>query len=527
MTTSRHTPTARRRFGIHGAFHDYSGVVVLRDVDFELASGQVHALLGENGCGKSTMIKILTGAVKPTGGQIYLDDEPVTFASPARAQAAGIGVVHQNYNVFPDLTVQENVIGTSTDVARRSWLMRSLNHGKIRETVKNLFEQLHIDIEPSTPLRMLGPAERKFVEIARAMTLSPRFLILDEPTASLEPTAARQVLDLMRTLREHRVGVAVVSHRLDEVLEIADLYTVLRDGRLVARGQNVGLDEAALAHLMIGDSGRNERKRQVKDVARPVRVVLRDVQVTATSTPTSFEIYEGEILGVTGLVGSGASSLVQMIGGATRLRGHITVDGREAKISSPRDAQRLGIGYIPEDRKTSGLCMDHSTAQNISLASLPAVSSRGVVSFRRMVERAEDYRKRLDIRLSNVQAPVSSLSGGNQQKVMIAKWLASGIRILAVEEPTQGVDIGGKAQIHNLLREFADAGGTVVLASTDVREVISVADRVAIFRHGEVQEVLGVKELTEAAITARGASDAEHYLTSLVDAEGVDMSEVS
>lgn len=522
------TSGAKSAFGVERAFHAYSGVVVLRGVDFALQPGQVHALLGENGCGKSTLIKILTGALRPTSGQLYLDAAPVIFHNPAQAQAAGVGVVHQNYNVFPDLSVEDNVLGTSpTHVARRRWLLGAVDRRRLRARVEELFDQLQLEVDPAAPVRSLGPAERKFVEVARAMTLRPKFLILDEPTASLEPSAARRVLDLMRTLRSQGVGLAFVSHRLDEVLAVADRYTVLRDGQLVAEGENKELSESDLATMMIGARSQPEppRSTAASKAAMPV-LTLREVRVSPSSLPASIDVYGGEILGVTGLVGSGASDLVRMIGGADPFRGKVNVDGVAVSLATPVDAKRSGIGYIPEDRKAAGLCLEHSVAQNISLASLPAVSRRGIVSFRRMHARAEELRGRLDIRVHDVRQPVASLSGGNQQKVMLAKWLASGIRILAVEEPTQGVDIGGKAQIHALLRQFADSGGTVILASTDVREVVAVCDRVAIFRHGQLQEILLAEQLSEAAITTRGSSDAEQYLAALVDTETTDKSEV-
>jgi ABC-type sugar transport system ATPase subunit len=507
-----------RRFGVRGAVHDYSGVVVLRGVDFEMRSGEVHALLGENGCGKSTLIKVMTGAVQPTSGELYLDDKPTGFSSPARAQASGIGVVHQNYNLFPDLSVEKNVIGTNSRVPRNRWLLGSVDHRQLRQTVTRLFEGLAIEIDPAAMLRDLGPAERKFVEIARAMTLAPRFLILDEPTASLEPGSAKRVLSLLETLRQQGVGLAFVSHRLDEVLAISDRYTVLRDGQRVAHGENVGLDESSLAEMMIGNRAQPSTRRSATSTG-DVRLALRQVQVLPGAAPLNLEVRRGEILGLTGLVGSGAAELVKMLGGAEPLRGSVEIDGRAVAIRQPRDAQRLGIGYIPEDRKAVGLVLDQSAALNISLASLGQVSRAGVMSFGRVAERAEDFRKRMSIRLASVHAPVSSLSGGNQQKVMIAKWLASGVQIIAVEEPTQGVDIGGKAQIHDLLRDFAAAGGTVVMASTDVREVAAVSSRVGIFRHGNLQELLDADQLDEARITARGASDAEHYLAALVDVE--------
>jgi ABC-type sugar transport system ATPase subunit len=508
-----------RRYGVRAATHDYSGVVVLRDVSFELRRGEVHALLGENGSGKSTLIKIMTGALKPTSGELYFDDGVRHFSSPTRAQAAGVGVVHQNYNVFPDLMVEQNVFGMSSDVPRRrSWVLGAVDHKGTRRVVEQLFERLGIDVNPRALLRDLGPAERKFVEIARAMTLHPQFLILDEPTASLEPTAAKRVLRLLDTLRDEGVGLAFVSHRLDEVVHIADTYTVLRDGRTVASGANAGLDENAFARMMIGDRVGAAAPKNTPDMGE-VGLRMTGLRTAADLQPFGLEVRKGEVLGTTGLVGSGAAEVVKMLGGVRPFAGHLEVDGQEARLRTPRDAQRLGIGYVPEDRKAAGLVMTHSVARNISLPSLQQVSRAGVMSFSRLARRAEYFRHNLDIRLRDIHAPVASLSGGNQQKVLIAKWLASGVNILAVEEPTQGVDIGGKAQIHELLRGFAAAGGMVVVSSTDVREVVAVADRVAIFRHGQLHEVLDIDQLDEAGITARGASDAEHYLANLVDLE--------
>ncbi len=503
------TTTDVPRFGVQAAVHDYSGVVVLRDVDYELRGGEIHALLGENGSGKSTLIKVLTGAVKPTGGTLHLDGEPVHFASPQQAQAAGIAVVHQNYNLFSDLSIEKTLLASAGEVPRRLSAIAGVNHRAWRRQVQALLHRLGMDLDPRALVGSLGPAERKFVEIARAMVADPRFLILDEPTASLEPAAAERVLDLMRTLRSHGVGLAFVSHRLDEVAATAERVTVLRDGQRVVERSSAGLTTGEMARLMVGNRSQESVRPTASTVRSDVLLRMSDVRCAEDADPFDIDVHAGEILAVTGLVGSGAATFVAMVGGDVPLRGRAEVDGHEVSLRTARDAQRHGIGFIPEDRKARGLVIEQSCAVNISLASLEKVSTAGRVSRRRLLRRAEEFRTRLDIRMPGPDAPASALSGGNQQKVLVAKWLASGVRLIAVEEPTQGVDIGGRAQIHDLLREFTAAGGSVVLFSTDVREVLGLADRVAVFRHGCLARVHAFDELDEARLTALTAGQDE------------------
>ncbi|MBB3085299.1 sugar ABC transporter ATP-binding protein [Geodermatophilus sabuli] len=505
-------------FGVRAAVHDYSGVVVLRDVDFELHGGEIHALLGENGSGKSTLIKVLTGAVRPTAGTLYLDGDPVAFATPQQAQAAGVAVVHQNYNLFPDLTVEKTLLASAASTPRRLTGLGAVDHRAWRQRVEQLLDRLGVDLDPRSPVGALGPAERKFVEIARAMATEPRFLILDEPTASLEPSAADRVLALMRTLRTHGVGLAFVSHRLDEVAATADRVTVLRDGARVAERASTGLTTAEMARLMVGDRPQESLRPEVPTVRPDVLLRLREVRCVDEGDSFDLDVHAGEILAVTGLVGSGAARFVSMVGGDVPLHGRAEMDGREVRLRTARDAQAQGIGFIPEDRKARGLVLEHSCAVNISLASLGQVATTGRVSRRRLLRRAEEFRTRLDIRMPSLTAPASALSGGNQQKVLVAKWLASGVRLIAVEEPTQGVDIGGRAQIHDLLHEFTAGGGAVVLFSTDVREVLGLADRVAVFRHGCLSRVHPVGDLDQARLTALTAGEEQDPGPRAVDA---------
>jgi ABC-type sugar transport system ATPase subunit len=516
-------PADEARFGIESAYHHYSGVVVLADVDFELRGGEVHALLGENGSGKSTLIRILTGALKPSGGKLTLDGETVSFSVPADARAQGIGVVHQDYHLFPELTVAQNVYGVSVSLPRRRWT-QTVDRLEVERRVERLFAELRIDIPSTRLVRSLDAAERKFVEIARAMLLKPRFLVLDEPTASLEPAASRSVLDLLRRLREQGVGLMFVSHRLDEVRTIADRISVLRDGRVVERIDPQDATEDRMANAITGGVDRTPTRVRVAPAQPTTALRIEGVRLSAERPPVSLEVRRGEIFGLTGLLGSGAATLIRMIGGAQPLPGEAWLDGEPVVIRTPRNACALGIGFIPEDRKAVGLIQDQSIATNISLASLGAVSRMGVLSRARIATRADDYKERLSIRATSVNQPVAQLSGGNQQKVLLAKWLASGVRLLAVEEPTHGIDIGGKAQVHELLREFADQGGTVVVASTDAGEVLDLCDRIGVMRHGGLTKIVAAAELSRAAVTAIGARDAEDILDQLIDSDDPDLS---
>jgi ABC-type sugar transport system ATPase subunit len=325
------------------------------------------------------------------------------------------------------------------------------------------------------------------------------------------------VLGLLGRLRERGVGLLFVSHRLDEVLRICDNVTVLRDGRRVGAVPRAELNEERLTDMILGRKQTAERKPRRRPTDAATVLNLQNVQIADGALPVSIEIQQGEIFGLTGLLGSGAAKLVRMVGGADPLRGTIEVLGRRARVRTPRQASRLGIGFIPEDRKAVGLVPDQSVAMNICLPSLRSVSSAGWVHLGAVNKRGETYKEQLDIRTYSVKAAVKSLSGGNQQKVMLAKWLASQVKILAIEEPTHGIDIGGKRQVHELLRAFADEGGTILVASTDVAEILELCDRIAIMRHGSLTDVLSTEELTQHEITVRGARPAEELVESLIE----------
>lgn len=508
-------------FGIRDGWHAYAGVVVLRGINFEMRSGEVHGLIGENGSGKSTLIKILTGVTKPSGGELYLDGKTVTFSDPKAARRAGVGVVHQDYHLFPNMTVAANALGVSTDVPRRN-ILRTVDHGAMRQRVEQVIEELGMRISADALVSSLGPAERKFVEIVRAMLGDPRFLILDEPTASLEPAAAQRVLELLDRMRSNGTGLCFVSHRLDEVRKISDRISVLRDGVAVRQIHSSEATEELLVAEMMGDedhSGEQLRAARSRPSGAEVALRVQDLVLRPGAPPVAFALERGTVLGLTGLLGAGPAGVVHAVSGSQPRSAIIEVFGRRVSIKNPGDATRAGIGFVPEDRKGQGLVLDHSVADNIALASLGSLSRFGFISHADIARRAEHYKESLRIRCRDVSAPVRTLSGGNQQKVLIAKWLASGVQILILEEPTHGVDVKGKGQIHQMLRDFAAAGGSVLVASTDVREVVELCDDVALFRHGAITETLKTADLTGSEVAARGVMEAEHILERMVEGE--------
>ncbi|MGI9557924.1 MAG: sugar ABC transporter ATP-binding protein, partial [Solirubrobacterales bacterium] len=438
------------------------------------------------------------------------------FDLPHDAQVRGIGVVHQDYNLFNDLNVAANVYGVSQAPPRRRFTRR-VDKPALEGKVTELLTSLGIELAPSARVGDLGAAERKFVEIARAMLLEPSFLILDEPTASLEPAASKSVLGLLERLRDQGVGLCFVSHRLDEVLRISDRITVLRDGDRIDTIENKDLTEELIAELIIG------RKHEAETggagaAGEDIALGLSGLKLRPGAQDLDLSIRKGESFGLTGLLGSGAAELVGMIGGAKPLEGDVEIRGNATRIRSPRDAAAAGVGFIPEDRKATGLVPEQSVAINISLASLKTVSrALGWLRTRLVRSRARDFRERLDIRTRSVDAKVKTLSGGNQQKVMLAKWLASGVEVLAIEEPTHGIDIGAKAQVHELLRGFARDGGTIIVASTDVEEVLAVCDRIGIMWHGSLIDVLDREQLTHQELAVMGAREPTEFLEDLIE----------
>lgn len=477
-----------RSLAAENVSHHFGGARALDDVSFVAVAGEIHALVGENGAGKSTLVRVLSGALNPDEGQLLLDGVPVRARSPRDAQRLGIAVVHQDYHLFPQLTIAANLALLAGQAARRApWVSGTM----LKRTASSLLRRYDVAVDPARLANTLSAAERKIIEVVGALSLQPRYLVLDEPTAAMEPRERHRLFELMRHLRREGIGVIFVTHRLGEVLELADRATVLRNGRVagvLTRGDDLTPDN--LVTRILG-----RRPDAAASSASPTRTgeALRvRVRLGPTRSPVDLSVCAGEVVGVVGLVGSGASELLRAVGGA--LEGaHVDmrVAGRDVVLSSPRQALSLGVGYVPEDRKVAGVFPSLSVAENLALSALDGVSRRGWLDRKDMRRRAQELCSRLDVRCESVRQPLSGLSGGNQQKVLLGRMLARRCAVLVIEEPTQGVDVGARAEIHRLLRRTAEEDGTAVLfLSADLDEVLGLADRVVVIHDLELSAVV-------------------------------------
>ena len=477
----------------------FAGVQALRGVSFSLGSGEVHALLGENGAGKSTLIKVITGAEKPDSGTLTVDGHLVAHNSPAAARALGIAAVYQQPALFPELTVEENIALALESAS----LWRRIDWRARRRQARELLERAGADIEPQRTVGTLSMPEQQLVEIAKAIGARARILILDEPTASLTDREVERLFRVIGTLRAEGAGIVYISHRLDEVAVIADRVTVLRDGRTVATRLLKDVDRAELVRLMVGrDIQAIFPKREVPIGA--VALEVRDLGCRAAGIhDVTFQVRRGEILGIAGLVGSGRTQLAETLFGLTPCDGGaIQLQDDAVRIESPAEAIRLKMAYLPEDRRQHGVVMEMSVAANISLANLDAVSRHGLIDDRTERNLARGYVERLRIKTPSIYSETGSLSGGNQQKVAVARWLAISPEVLILDEPTQGVDIGSKSEIHQIMVELAERGMAIVMISSELPEILGMSDRIAVMHGGTISGILSRAEATQEKILA-------------------------
>lgn len=487
--------------------HRFGGAKALDAVTFEVCAGEIHALLGENGAGKSTLVKILTGALFPEEGDLVLNGSVQRFRNPRQAREAGIGVVYQDFHLFPHLTVAENIFSAAAHLPSRLGLSaRREMYAQSRELLGNF----GIDIDPRRRAGELDAAERKLIEISRALLSNPHFLILDEPTAALEPRETLQLLGVIERLREHGTGVILVTHRLGEVVEVADRATALRNGRNAGTMSRSEFSLESLAHLIVGQEVVNEQGPTHLPGEPVLRV--RDLVIRREAAPVEIEVGRGELVAVIGLIGSGVSTVMNTACGATP-SGDATVEvnGVAHRFRNRRSAQALGIGAVPVDRKATGLILSASVAKNIGLANLQDYATAGFSSRRKLRDVALRSKETFDIRLQSVDQSVGSLSGGNQQKVMLGRWEANGSTILVIQEPTQGVDIGARQEIHRYLINYAEQGGAVLFSSSDLEEVRVLAHRIYVMHAGEVVSVIsnmGSERPSRRALTTAMAAGA-------------------
>ncbi len=475
----------------------FAGVKALRDVSFELRPGEVHALIGENGAGKSTLIKIVTGAVPPDAGVLKVRGELVPHMDPSVSKALGIAAIYQQPALFPDLSVAENIaLALETGHA---W--RKLDWKARRRRAAELLERAGASIDPERLVATLSMPEQQLVEIAKAIGAEARIVIMDEPTASLTEREVERLFAVVARLREQGAGVIYISHRLEEIAVVADRVTVLRDGQSIATKNMGEVDRAELIRLMVGRELSSIFPK--REIALDETVLeLHDVSSRAAGVQhVSLDVKKGEILGIAGLVGSGRTQLAETIFGLTPAdSGEIRLRGVSVQIGSPADAIRLGLGYVPEDRPRHGAILEMSVTANTSLANLKRVSRRGLIDRARERELAEGFVRRLRTKTPSVDVDAGSLSGGNQQKVALARWLAIEPSVLILDEPTQGVDVGSKSEIHALMAELASQGLAVVMISSELPELLGMSDRVAVMHQGTIRGILDRKDASQQAI---------------------------
>ena len=484
---------------VRGATKRFPGVVALDNVDFDVRAGEIHALLGENGAGKSTLIAVLTGALARDGGTVTLDGKVVDARTVAEAQAAGLAAVSQEIDLLPNLTVAENLL-----LGRLPTRLGVVRRGELMKQAGALLAEYAVDIDPRMTLGELSTARRQLVAIIRAVGLSAKVLILDEPTASLDAAETRLLFDIMRGLRARGVGLVFVTHFLDQVYEVADRITVLRNGKRVGGADVADLPQIKLVSMMIGRE-LEEMDHLARNRAGAVGAPLlkaRGLGRKGSVEAFDLDLAAGEVVGSAGLLGSGRTETARLLFGADRAdKGSIEIDGKAVRLKGPRDAIRLGFGFTPEERKTQGIVGDLSVRDNIILA-LQAKTGWKKLSSRQMKDIAAEFIKSLDIRTSDADKPVRLLSGGNQQKVVLARWLATNPRVLILDEPTRGVDVGAHAELIRLIESLKEKGLSMYVVSSEVEEIAAYSDRVAVMRDRRMVRTLDGDDVTAPKIVS-------------------------
>jgi rhamnose transport system ATP-binding protein len=476
----------------------FGAVQAVADASIDLYGGETHALVGENGAGKSTLVKILAGVYQLDSGTMLVGGEPTVLHSPAAAHAAGIAVIYQEPTLFPDLTVAENIFMGRQPLR----LGRRIDYRQMRSESSALFDRLGVGLDPGRMCRGLSIADQQLVEIAKALSLEARIIVMDEPTAALSAAEVSRLFDVIAALRKSGAAVLFISHRLEEIYQICQRVTVMRDGRevLTSRLSQVTADE--LVRAMVGRQLAERPPAEHHKTGEPVLKVERLTR-EGVFLDISFEVRAGEIVAFAGLVGSGRTEVARAIFGIDRYDyGSVTVSGRPLKKASPPAAMAAGVGFVPEDRRQQGLVMDMSIQQNMALASLNRMRRHGLISSASERMLASDWGARLRIKYGRLTDPVATLSGGNQQKVVLGKWLGRQPALLIVDEPTRGIDIATKAEVHRLLEELAGQGVAVMVISSELPEVLYLGDRIEVMREGRLVAEYSRAEASEEKIMA-------------------------
>ena len=499
-------PTPTPLLSARGITMAFDGVDVVKSVDLDLLPGEVHALVGENGAGKSTLVKVLAGVYRPKAGRIIMKGQEVTIPRPHVATQLGIALIHQEPLAFPDLTVAENIyVGAEPTRGGTQWL----DWPTIYSRSKELLVSLGLDIDPRAQMRGLSVADQQMVDMAAALGQDARILIMDEPTAALTPSEVERLFTLIRALRDRGSAIVFISHRLEEVTAICDQITVMRDGEIVGARLPRSTTHDEVIRLMVGRPLQSLFEKPEDQHIGPVLLEARNLSRRGRFSDISFQVRQGEIVGVAGLVGAGRSFVAQALFGIVGLdAGQILVDGRPVVIRSPRDAMAHGFAYVPEDRQHQGLLLPMSVTQNMTLPVLGQFARRGWLTSQKERAAALDYTERLRIVLRQVEQPVTELSGGNQQKVVLSKWLLTKPRIIILDEPTRGIDVGAKAEVHRLMGELASRGLGVLMISSELPEILAMSDRVLVMHEGRLVLELDKEQMTAERVMAAATGQA-------------------
>jgi len=484
--------TTQPIISLHGINKAFGGVQALQDVRFDIYAGEVHALLGENGAGKSTLIKIITGVYQPDSGDILLDGESVQFANPRDAQAAAIGAIYQEPNLFPDLDIAENIY-----VGRQPKAMGRVDWSQMYKDAESLLDSLGLKLDVRTKARSLSVAQQQMVEIARALSLDARVLIMDEPTSSLTISEVEELFTITRRLKEQGTAVVFISHRLEELFILADRVTTLRDGSYIDTRMIDNVTREELIQMMVG---RFLTSLYPKEDVEAGEVVLEvnNISVIGQFEDVTFSVKAGEILGMYGLIGAGRTEIAHAIFGTDpATSGQIIIDGDRVTIRSPQQAMQLGIAYVPEDRKTHGLILPMSISTNITLSILSRFAKGTWINQKQEKSAAQELALQLSVKAAGIWQKAQELSGGNQQKVVLSKWLATKPRVLILDEPTRGIDVGAKSEVHQLLSQLASEGVAIIMISSELPEILGMSDRILVIREGQLGGEFDREEATQ------------------------------
>lgn len=477
----------------------FPGVHALSQADFELRAGEVHALVGENGAGKSTLMKIIGGIYNKDDGQVYLNGDEVVVQSPRQAQDLGISMIHQELNLMPHLTIAQNIFIGREPRGKVSFLV---DDKVTNQDARKLFKILSLNLDPTTKVADLTVAMQQMVEIAKALSFNAKILIMDEPTAALTETEIEDLFTIIRQLRENGVGIVHISHRLEELKLIADRVTVMRDGRTI---DTLDAEEASIdkiISLMVGRTIYEGAPEMPENPSEEVVLEIRNLNLGRVLRDVSFSLKKGEILGFAGLMGAGRTEVARAIFGADDFdNGEILINGQPVQIRQPKDAVAYGIGYLSEDRKRYGLTLGMDVKENIAMASMPQfLRWKGWMDFKKEAAKAKEMVAALNIKTPSIEQKVNFLSGGNQQKVVVGKWLTADTNILIFDEPTRGIDVGAKSEIYKLLNDLAGQGKSIIMISSELPEILRMSHRVVVMCEGRVTGVLNADELTQERI---------------------------